>query len=292
MRDFVTAVEASTSFAEAVVVEIESVWEALGRPERLDLVEGGSGVGTLALHCLAADSEAVRAVHWVMLEISQALRDTAIVRLDRAGLLIDERVSYVTDIRQIGAGNKVHLILANELLDNLAVRVIRRVTLDRFEELYVDPVRPDTEHWVALGGNDLHRASHHGRLVDVGTEFPLADRAVAWTWAALDRLSSGGRMILFDYGATTSELATRPERGWLRFYRGQRRVNIADTAEGGADITCDVPFDQLPGRPQLTTQAQWLEHRVASLRSPTSHGDRAIVDRSGMGAFTAASWTR
>ncbi len=97
-------------------------------------------------------------------------------------------------------------------------------------------------------------------------------------------------MVLFDYGATTPELAARPDRGWLRCYRGQRRMGLADAVAGGADITSDVPFDQLPGWPQLDRQSEWLEFRVPALRDPRSHGDRAIVDTRGMGGFTVASW--
>lgn len=290
VRDFMTAVEASPAFAEAIVVELERRWQVLGQPDPYVIAEGGSGVGSLALACLAARSQCRSALNWVMVEPSTQQRNLAAERLDRAGLLEGDRVSYATDIRQLPEGAGIHVIVANELLDNLAVRVVCKRSEDLFEELFVDPSEPTNESWVELGGNDATRAAHFGSSLEVGAEFPLADRAVAWVWAAQKRMADGGAMMLFDYGADTHELASRPDRGWLRFYRGHQRRTVSDAVSGSVDITSDVPFDQLPGRPHLEPQHEWLIERLPELAEPQDMGSAAIVDPAGMGGFTVATW--
>ena len=292
VNDFMTSVEASSSFAEALTVELDALWHRLGCPNPFLVAEGGSGVGSLALQCLAARTQCREALHWVMIETSVGQRALAAERLEQAGLLDDGKVSYAAELRQLGDGPSVHAVVANELLDNLAVRVVRRDDHDTFSELYVDPSEPSIESWQRLDGNDLVRCTRHATNVQPGCQFPLADRAVAWTWAALERLVDGGQAILIDYGADTAELSQRPERGWLRFYRGHQRRSISDATTGGVDITADVPFDQLPGKPTLTSQRRWLIERLPELARPAEMGQMAITDPHGMGGFVVATWTK
>ena len=46
--------------------------------------------------------------------------------------------------------------------------------------------------------------------------------AVTWLKEALE-LAEGGRVVIFDYAATTPELAERPWTTWLRTYRQHER---------------------------------------------------------------------
>ena len=66
-----------------------------------------------------------------------------------------------------------------------------------------------------------------------------------------------GRVIVFDYGATTAELAER--NGWLRTYAKHGKGTSPLACPGQQDITSDVAFDQLPPPASLQTQADFLQ---------------------------------
>jgi SAM-dependent MidA family methyltransferase len=127
---------------------------------------------------------------------------------------------------------------------------------------------------------------------------------------------SGGRVAVIDYGATTAELAGRPQSEWLRTYRGHTRGTgyLADL--GAQDVTAEVAFDQLAlvrapasdrsqadwlrdwGLDELVAAAQkdWSERaHVADLAALTARSRvteaAALTDPSGLGAFRVVEWT-
>ena len=130
----------------------------------------------------------------------------------------------------------------------------------------------------------------------------------------LVKLVRGGRLVCFDYGASTAELANR-DGGWLRTYRDQDRGHQPLVGLGNFDVTIDVPFDQFsPSPTQLRTQADFLRmHGIDDLvlaaeerwRAGASVGDlsalkarsipteaKLLTDPDGLGAFLVAEWVR
>ncbi len=90
----------------------------------------------------------------------------------------------------------------------------------------------------------------------VGARIPLQEQASAWVRQACE-LIGRGRVIVFDYGATTAELAER--NGWLRTYAKHGKGTSPLACPGQQDITSDVAFDQLPPPASLQTQADFLQ---------------------------------
>jgi SAM-dependent MidA family methyltransferase len=119
--------------------------------------------------------------------------------------------------------------------------------------------------------------------------------------------------VVVDYArATTTELAARPWREWLRTYRSHGRGGHYLADAGEQDITVDVALDQLPEPDAVRTQAQFLrrwgidelvaEGREAwgraaaapdlaaiAMRSRAGEAE-ALLDPAGLGAFTVAEW--
>jgi SAM-dependent MidA family methyltransferase len=126
-------------------------------------------------------------------------------------------------------------------------------------------------------------------------------------------LVAGGRLLVFDYGATTVELAGRPQTSWLRTYRRHGRGGPATQHPGQQDITCEVPFDQLPPPGHREAQSTWLRRHgidelveegrrqwvdgaargdLAALRARSRVREaEALLEEGGLGAFTVTEWS-
>ena len=135
--DFLTAPEVGPLFGAVVARALDSWWVELGRPSPFTVVDWGAGPGTLARSVLASDPECLEsgALRWVAVEVSAEQRSHhiehgAVVSVGTIGEVLDEPV--------------VGVVLANELVDNLAFDIVERSgpTSDssgqRWQELRVD----------------------------------------------------------------------------------------------------------------------------------------------------------
>ena len=292
--DFMTAPELSVEFSAALGVEMDELWNRLGRPHPFVVVEGGAGVGTLARDCLLLDLECSAALRWVMVEISDLQRATAMARvlseLPVDGANETAPLSAIADLGRARFTTDVHLVVANELLDNLPVRIVRIID-HNVSEMVVDVVGDRaTPSWVRADDPVSQRALHHGRDVTPGVEFPLADQMALWVHRARSLVVSGGRVIIMDYGANTAELAQRPHRGWLRTYDRHRRGSDPFDLARSVDITSDVPFDQLGAGAHSTSQAEWVLRRRPQAADRRDPGTVALLDPHGVGGFRVLTW--
>ncbi|MEE1564757.1 MAG: SAM-dependent methyltransferase, partial [Acidimicrobiales bacterium] len=88
---------------------MDGVWERLGRPVDFTVVEAGAGRGTLARSVLATAPACLADGRYVAVERSDALREGLPSGVERLSDLPDGPVTGV--------------VVANELLDNLAFRM-------------------------------------------------------------------------------------------------------------------------------------------------------------------------
>lgn len=273
---FVTSPEVGPLFGAVVARALDAWWEAAGSPTEWIVVDAGAGPGTLARTILAAEPGCRDALRLVTVERSAAQR-----------ALHPDHVECRADLP--GA---VDVIMANELLDNLAFGLLER-TPAGWEEVAVTPdgsTEPDSG----------------------GTRIPVAAVAAAWVADARNRLRPGGRLVCFDYADTTRALAGRPWTDWVRAFAGHERVGDPFAAPGTRDVTVVVPWDQLPTPDEVDTQASWLrrhgigdlvdegrrywvEHAAAPdlaamrMRSRSTEAG-ALVDPEGLGAFWVGTW--
>jgi len=115
--DFITAPHVSQMFGELLGLWAVAVWDALGRPPRVRLVEMGPGDGTLMgdvwRACRASPAFAAAQETWLV-ETSEPLRAAQTARLGEAG------VQWASALAGIPVDAPI-ILLANELLDCLPI---------------------------------------------------------------------------------------------------------------------------------------------------------------------------
>jgi SAM-dependent MidA family methyltransferase len=220
--DFVTSPHVHPVFGQLVAEAIRELYECLGRPAPFDLIDVGSGDGTLLrqlLHELTDLPIRVTAV-----ERSQGAR-TALAAID--GITVKQAL---TDAPR-GTG----VVLAHELLDNLAFRRFRgtreglrevRVSMDGGRAVETLE-RPDPTPWP------------HGSI-SPGRERILPTGARDFVVQALEPDAGSPRYLLaIDYGAEDDDA------GEVHGYRNHRVVEDVLADPGLTDITAGVPFGDL-----------------------------------------------
>jgi NADH dehydrogenase [ubiquinone] 1 alpha subcomplex assembly factor 7 len=233
--DFVTAPEISQMFGELIGLWAAAVWQAMGQPARVDLVELGPGRGTLMADALRAAKvmpgfRAALAVHLV--ETSPVL-----VRHQRAALA-DIEVSWRHDIAELP--QRPAIIVANEFFDALPVHQavkaadgwhMRMVGLGPGDTLAFmvapDPLpRFDTFLSAEPG------AAPTGAVYEWRAEFKVEELAKRL-------VRHGGAALIIDYGHTTTAFGAT--------LQAVRAHGFADplAEPGEADLTAHVDFAAL-----------------------------------------------
>jgi len=285
--DFVTSPEVGTLFGSFVARAIDDMWRDFDEPDPFVVVEAGAGRGRLAADVLRAEPACTRALRYVLVERSAALRQQQreLLELEPADEALGPAVAsgdrddapvpirgvgpIVTSLDELPAIElDPGLVLANELLDNFPVRIVERagegwsevrVTAHddmTFGEVLV-PAPPDLAREA-----DLVAA---GARVAPGTRLPVPTAARDWL-RDVAKLLRHGEAIVVDYADDAAGLVARGPGAWLRTYRGHERGTSPLDAPGTQDITCDVPLEYLRGSAEHAgftvtldvTQRAWL----------------------------------
>jgi NADH dehydrogenase [ubiquinone] 1 alpha subcomplex assembly factor 7 len=209
--DFVTSPHIHPVFGALVGRAVRELHQALGGPVPLHIADVGAGDGTLAAQILGeldgldVDYEAI--------DVSPGARSA---------------LATVDDIRIAAELNgEPHVVVANELLDNLPFRRVRgdreiRVGMDgdRFVELETpwegEPGPADAETLIPVGA------------------FAFIDR--------LAQTLAHGYALLIDYGGVGSP------GGDVHGYRDHRVIEDVLADPGSSDITAGVDFASIAGR--------------------------------------------
>lgn len=322
--DFITSPEVGPLFGAVLARALDTWWDQAGRPDPFVVIDAGAGTGALAVAILAAEPRCAPALHYVLVERSPALRSRHGEHLALAPPATSLGVEgagdgpVVVSLGEMPAGKFSGVVIANELLDNLAFDLIERIA-DGWNEVLVG-AEPGTNtlDWTSVPASDAAAQAGDRFAPDapVGAIIPWQRRAGEWARDALGLLDAG-RLVVIDYGvAETISLAHRPVAEWLRTYKGHERAGGPLESLGESDITVDVCIDQLAhgvGRaPTVTTQAAFLRaHGIDELvaegrriwterahlgdlaairgRSRVNESE-ALLDPDGLGAFLVAEW--
>jgi NADH dehydrogenase [ubiquinone] 1 alpha subcomplex assembly factor 7 len=231
--DFTTAPEISQIFGELIGLWCAELWQRLGRPNPVILVELGPGRGVLMddfLRVAAIVPEFRRALRLYLVEASPVLRAEQQRRLGEAGPLWLDRIEELPD----GA----MLLIANEFLDSLPIRQFvrraggwaeRMVTLGHEGELCF----ADGPESLALG----LLVPFGLRNSSPGTIVEICPAALALAGSLGRRLAQQrGAALLIDYG----HFSTAPGAT----FRGVARHRPVSPllAPGSTDLSADVDF--------------------------------------------------
>ena len=203
--DFVTSPHVHPVFGAMLGTAVAELSAILGEPEPIRITEVGAGDGTLATQVIGALAE--RDVDYEAIDVSPGARSAlAVIDGVRAGATLSDAP---------------HVVIANELLDNLP---FRRVRGDREVRVGVDGGR-FVEVEAAWDG-DPYPADHE-TIVPVGA-FAFIDRVAS----SLER----GYALLIDYGDVGTS------GGDMHGYRDHRVVEDVLADPGSTDITAGVDF--------------------------------------------------
>jgi SAM-dependent MidA family methyltransferase len=255
--DFVTAPEISQVFGELIGLWCAVVWEAMGRPAPVRLVELGPGRGTLMRDALRAARAvpgflAAASVHLV--EISPPMRQLQRRTLETAGAPGEQPPPVVWHERVEELPPGPAIIVANELLDALP---IRQLVFDgqAWRERVV-ALAPDGHLAFAAGGAVDFRSEATAALGAIAELRPGEDALLA----ALAARPASLVALLIDYGPAEVALGDT-----LQAVRHHAWVDpLADP--GAADLTAHVQFAALAAKARVAglmadgplTQAEFL----------------------------------
>ena len=255
--DFVTSPHIHPVFGSLVAKALRSFNEGLAGPEPFRIAEVGAGDGTLAEQLLGELRDLD--VDYTAAEVSPGARE-ALGAIDG--------VSVTTEL-----SDRPHVVLAQELLDNLPFR----------------RVRGDREICVGLDGDRLVEVEAAWDAEpaprDVETLVPVG------AFAFVDRLADvlmRGYALLIDYGGVGTT------GGELHGYRGHRVVENVLEDPGSSDITAGVDFALVAHRaegrglvawPSVTQHDALLALGFESwLRTELEHQAELLDARDGLGA--------
>jgi SAM-dependent MidA family methyltransferase len=262
--DFYTSSDIHAVFGRLLARQFNEMWLALDSPDRLEVVELGSGRGLFAQDALVwAENkfpDFFRALHYVLVETSQVLRARISETLK---CHIASGKAELTNCypREGSAREAPTIVFANEFFDALPVEILGAkgsVRIDtcagRFIETWVPSSLEELEF--------LDRYSIHPEPEE-RVEAPIAAQHF------MDRIAASvrsGFLIAIDYGYTRDEQLAGRHRGTLKALRQHAISANPYEAPGEQDITADVNFTALAEAAEkhgmqthkLVTQSQFL----------------------------------
>ena len=263
--DFRTAVDTHPVFAAVLARRLDGAWRELGSPDRLSVLELGSGKGSLAaaVFRVAREMSWASGLGWTGVEIGPARRRTAQLQCPRA--------NFVSDLGQVGP-RLSGVIFANEYLDALPFKLARRIESGWVEKrvgvtgsgsfaFVEEPAGPALAEYclrwgsaIPVGGQIEARAESDELFAGLGAKF---QRSLA---------------IFIDYGGSAARVHSRRlGSGTALSYRDMKPSEDLLSDPGRRDLTAHVNFDAVSASAErcgfkarsLTTQAEFLiEHGI------------------------------
>uniref|UniRef100_A0A1D1YPQ9 Protein arginine methyltransferase NDUFAF7 n=1 Tax=Anthurium amnicola TaxID=1678845 RepID=A0A1D1YPQ9_9ARAE len=257
--DFITSPEVSQMFGEMVGVWAMCLWEQMGQPEKVNLVELGPGRGTLMVDLLHGTSKFktfTRSLHIHLVECSPTLQKLQYKALKCVGerdtkdsdtksfvsTLAGACVSWHTMLDQVPSGLPT-IIIAHEFYDSLPVHQFQKASRGWCEKM-VDVAEDSTFRFV-LSPQPTPAILLYlmKRFKWAGTEeiaklehIEVCPRAMELTRAISKRLGSdGGGALIIDYGRNGIVSDS------LQAIRRHKFVGILDDP-GSADLSAYVDF--------------------------------------------------
>jgi len=269
---FRTSVHASPRYAGAILALLSHVDQALGHPDRLDLVDIGAGRGELlgqilelAQHLPAGPGPAGPRLSFPQRIVPQAIE---IAPHSSGG---DDRIRWSATLPDRIRG----LVIASEWLDNIPVDVAE-LAPDGPRIVLVDPGTGAEQAGPPAGPAERDWLRRWWPLRHPGDRAELGHPRCA-AWAGVISRLGGGLALAADYAHAR---ASRPRAGTLAGFRDGRAVR--PIPDGSRDITAHVALDACAaaGTAAGATQTLLTTQRAA-LRALGLAGRRPPLSQAG-----------
>ncbi|OAY24501.1 protein arginine methyltransferase NDUFAF7, mitochondrial [Manihot esculenta] len=257
--DFITSPEVSQMFGEMVGVWAMCLWEQMGQPKEVNLVELGPGRGTLMADLLRGVSKFkgfTESLHIHMVECSPVLQKlqhgnlkcveehTTCEGVERRNIstLAGTPISWHAELEQVPPGSPV-IIIAHEFYDALPVHQFQRASRGWCEKM-VDISEDSTFRFVLSPQPTPATLYLMKRCKWAATEeeieklnhIEVCPKAMDLTHTIAKRISSdGGGALIIDYGLNGVVSDS------LQAIRKHKFVDILDNP-GSADLSAYVDF--------------------------------------------------
>lgn len=282
--DFITAPETSQMFGELIGLWAATVWQLMGSPARVALVELGPGRGTLMADALRAARVVpafVAAVEVHLVETSPALQR----RQQEALSALNGPIAWHQDFAAVPGGPLI--LIANEFFDALPVHQVVKTERGWHERLV--GIGADGQLTFALHPDPIPRftpiSPDVAASAPVGAVYEWGRPVLPIGEAASRIVKEGGAALIVDYGHTESALGET-----LQAVARHGFVHPL-TTPGEVDITAHVDFAAL-GRTATAagtrvhgpiSQGDFLrrlgiEARAAALRAKATAAQGADID--------------
>ena len=269
--DFTTAPEISQLFGEAIAVWVIMTWQAIGSPEKFQLIELGPGNGTLASDMIRTFDKfppLANAIEYNFVEISEKMQrkqsDTVQSMAESMNnRSMVERCSWYSRLNDVQKSeNCPNIIIGQEILDALYIHRFK-YTKKGWREILVDVEQdPNAEfdfRFVTSPGDTpassmlLSKKKQQAEKEDfgIGSTIEVGASACALVQDCATRISElGGAALFIDYGDDFAPTDS---------FRGISKHEFCSPLyrPGEIDLTADVDF--------------------AALRRAISHHDDIIV---------------
>ena len=318
-RDFVTSPEVGPLFGRLVARALDGSWERWASPTRSSSSRPAPAGVASAADVLRAAPACAPALRYVLVERSAALRgprSASCLALEPADEALGPFMSGARPGRRPRAGRRrradrrrsstssrpcaiTGVVLANELLDNLPVRIVERAA-ERMERGAGRRRRRRrgsgfVEVLVAASAGARGGGRRGRRRADVpsGARLPVPGALADWLEQAA-RLVRRGDVILVDYGATAAELlAARARRDGCAPTGATNAAAIAARRAGRAatsPATCPLEYlVAVAGRAGFDVAEDATPGRVARRARHRRPGRRRCRDVAGAGPPAATS---
>jgi SAM-dependent MidA family methyltransferase len=281
--DFTTSPEISQMFGELIGLWMAAVWQRMGAPENVRVIELGPGRGTLLDDALRAAKvmKAFRtAIVLHLVEISPALREVQRQRLEP----LDVPVAWHATLEDVPGGPAI--LIANEFIDALPVHQAVKQA-DGWHERVVD-IGADGRFFIGTARDPLpffETSMPRGlRKCPAGSIYEWRSDNIALELGR--RMRSDGAALIIDYGHAHSGLGDT-----LQAVAGHAFTDPL-RAPGEADLTAHVDFEAI-GQSAESIGAQihgpirqrdlflrlGIEQRAATLKAAAPRDKVADIER-------------
>lgn len=192
--DFITAPEISQMFGELIGIWAASVWQQMGKPESIDIIEMGPGRGTLMSDFLRGTKNIAgfhEAINICMVEISDRL-----IQKQKEALSDFSKVSWYKDFNDIPSGK--FILIANEFFDALPIHQYVKKSDGWHERMVGLSVSNELQFFLSPVKSQIdakHKTAKEGSALEIN---PAAISIVSDISEAIIR--HGGAALIIDYG--------------------------------------------------------------------------------------------